>query len=370
MSDQSKHRTMVFVLFCVVCVAATVVFGFMRRPVSSPKEARTDSPPAPASVLEARPQASEQPGNKTGTAPAPGREAGSPPQLLYYRANSLGANYGKLAVANLDAPDRPRYSPELLCDRVHFSHGVGMCLASERGVFTTYSAVQFDEHLKRGWSIPLNGQPSRTRVSPSGRLAAITVFISGHSYASLDLSTQTLIVNTANGAILADLEQFAVTRDGAPFQSPDFNFWGVTFQKDENRFYATLWTKSRSYLVECDLSKRTARVIREDVECPSLSPDGTRIAFKKRIGTPRFIWRIHLLDLTTMSEIPLGEERSVDDQVLWFDNGHVLYALSQNEKGASASTDIWMLPATADGVPHILLSGAFSPAVVSAGPGR
>jgi hypothetical protein len=249
--------------------------------------------------------------------------------------------------------------------------------------FTAYSAVRFDEQLRPGWKIKLNGIPSRARVSSSGRLAAITVFLSGHSYTSLSFSTQTTIVDVGSGTVLADLEKFSVTRDGEVFQSSDFNFWGVTFTTDENRFYATLWSNGKSHLVECDLGKRTANVIHEGVECPSLSPDNTRIAFKKRIvaiGAP-VTFRISLLNLKTLTETPLGETRSVDDQVEWLDNDHVLYALSEapsgrctstvsvsfdcnvNEKGSGAGTDIWALPAVADGSPQLWLKGAFSPGV-------
>jgi hypothetical protein len=273
-------------------------------------------------------------------------------------------------VAPLDSLDQLRYSDELSCDRVHFAGGKGICLASDRGMFTTYSAVMFDENLHRGWSIPLSGIPSRARVSPNGRLASITVFLSGHSYTSLQFSTQTNIVTAATGEVLADLEKFSVTRDGAVFQSPDFNFWGVTFTHDENRFYATLWSQNKSYLVECNFAKRAAKVIYENVECASLSPDNTRIAYKERRlqsmgtrGLQALTWRFCLLDLRTMTKTELGETRSVDDQVEWLDNQHILYAVSQNEKGSSASTDIWALPATSDGSPEILLRGGFSPAV-------
>jgi hypothetical protein len=253
---------------------------------------------------------------------------------------------------------------------VHFSGGNGVCLHADRGMLTTYHAIGFDDQMRRKWSFQLNGLPSRARVSPSGRLAAITIFLVGQSYTSLNFATQTMIVNAATGQILApDLEEFAVTRDGAEFKSKDFNFWGVTFAQDENRFYATLWSKGNTYLVAGDLGKRTAQVIHDNVECPALSPDNTRIAFKKRfvgglLEGRRVTWRLTVLDLQTGTETLLGEHRSVDDQVEWLDNDHILYALSQSEAGASASTDIWALPAKADGAPELLLKGGFSPAVV------
>jgi hypothetical protein len=306
---------------------------------------------------------SSQSGNQTG-----GNPQVSQPGLLYFRANALGENYGKLAVAKIEDLTRINYSSELRCERIHFSAGAGVCLVADLGVFTSYYAVKFDDRMQRGWTIKLNGAPSRVRVSPSGRLAAITVFLPGssHSYSAGTLSTQTTIVDVASGTILTDLEQFAVTRDGQPFKSPDFNFWGVTFMKDENRFYATLWTNNHIFLVEANLAGRTAKVIHDGVECPSLSPDNRRIAFKKRVtGGPPYTWRITLLDLESGVESALGEARNVDDQVEWLDNQHVLYALSSGTASqSSASSDIWVLPATADGVPKVMVTGGSSPAVV------
>jgi len=169
--------------------------------------------------------------------------------------------------------------------------------------------------------------------------------------------------------LVPNLEQFSVTRDGAEFKSKDFNFWGVTFAQDENRFYATLWTAGNTYLVQADLARRTAQVVHDNVECPALSPDNTRVAFKRRrvgglLQGGRITWHLTVLDLKTGVETPLGENRSVDDQVEWLDNDHILYALSESEKGSSASTDVWVLPATANGTPQILLKGGFSPSVV------
>ena len=68
-------------------------------------------------------------------------------------------------------------------------------------------------------------------------------------------------------------------------------------------------------------------MIHENVECPSLSPDGTRIAYKKRTGSSSTPWHLTVLDLATMRETPLAETRSVDDQVEWLDDDHVLYGV-------------------------------------------
>ncbi len=62
-------------------------------------------------------------------------------------------------------------------------------------------------------------------------------------------------------------------RDGQPFHALDFNFWGVTFAADGDRFFATLGTGGVMHLVEDRLADRTLRVVAEGIECPALSPD-------------------------------------------------------------------------------------------------
>lgn len=288
-----------------------------------------------------------------------------PPLLFYFRANAFEHNFGQLAVASIDAMDKVQYSAELRCNRVHFAGGIGVCLSLEKTGpnFAISSATRFDQTMKKIWTTRLVGVPSRVRVSPSGRLAAVTLFRFGESYASLKFSTQTEILDTRTGEVLADLERFTVTRDGREFKSPDFNFWGVTFTGNENVFYATLWSKNSTYLVKADLGRHTAAVIHDGVECPSLSPDGTRIAFKKRIGTNDVAWRLTMLDLRDGRERSLGESRSIDDQVEWLDNSHVLYGLSSGNVLVGASADIWLLSTDATAAPRLFLKGAFSPAV-------
>lgn len=36
-----------------------------------------------------------------------------------------------------------------------------------------------------------------------------------------------------------------------------------------------------------DVTARTLTTVHRNVECPSLSPDGTRVAYKKRVKEPR-----------------------------------------------------------------------------------
>ena len=300
--------------------------------------------------------------------PAPEELAAPPPPRRFLvRHTGLDRSHGFLAVETDAHGKRTREATPLMCHRLHFAAGHGSCLVVERDFFTTYAALLFDAAFQPRHRIPLNGIPSRTRVSPDGRHAAITVFVSGHSYADSLFSTETGIVDTGTGAlVVANLEELPVVRDGQPFHSLDFNFWGVTFAADGDRFFATLGTGGVMYLVEGSLADRTLHVVTEGIECPALSPDETRIAFKKRMpGSARAHWRPHVLDLETLEETALAESRSVDDQVEWLDDGNVLYALPK-ETG-SPIADVWVLPADGGGRPEIFLDQASSPAVLRSG---
>jgi hypothetical protein len=196
-------------------------------------------------------------------------------------------------------------------------------------------------------------------VSPDGRRAGITVFEHGHSYAEGGFSTRTTIVDTIAGRVLGDLEQFTIFREAKPFHAADFNFWGVTFARDGNRFFATLASGGIKYLIEGNVDARAGRVVRTGVECPSLSPDNTRIAYK-HIIRPGGTWQLRVYDLRTGIETPLTSElRSVDDQVDWLDNDNVMYHIT-----GSRGADIWVLRTDGTQPPTMLREAAYSPAVV------
>jgi hypothetical protein len=279
---------------------------------------------------------------------------------LLFTSAAYDRTNGHLAVESAGAGGTSRQVAALRCERVHFAGGAGICLAAERGFFTTYAAHTFGSDFKIRHTIPLPGLPSRARVSPDGRRAAMTIFVSGDSYNATGFSTRTTVVDVATGKPIADLEEFAVTRAGAPFKAIDFNFWGVTFARDGNRFFATLRTGSTNYLVEGDVDKRTARVLRDGVECPSVSPDNTRIVFKMRVTSST--WRLHLLDLATSLDRPLAETRSVDDQVEWLDNDSIAYMLPASAAGGAS--DIWTLSLNSQAPPRILVKQGYSPAAL------
>jgi hypothetical protein len=288
---------------------------------------------------------------------------------MLVRSTALGDSYGHVTRAWLDDPEGPREVAPLACDRVHFAAGSGICLTAERGALTVYRAVLFDGHFAPRKTIPLAGPPSRARVSPDGRLAAFTVFINGHAYSMPSFTTRTTIVDAISGdSLVDDLEAWPVIRGGEAFKAADFNFWGVTFNRDGTRFYATLGSGGKTWLVEGDFASRRLRVIADDVECPSLSPDGRRIGFKRRdTANPggRFTWHVAVLDLASgQVRVLPGESRSVDDQVEWNGNDELLYAMPLDSQQSSAETDVWAIAADGRTPARRLARFAFSPAVL------
>jgi hypothetical protein len=233
---------------------------------------------------------------------------------------------------------------------------MGICLAQRRAFPTrAYSARFFDARQRVLGSVNVDGNPSRARVSPGGRYAAATTFVGGDSYAAAGaFSTRTVIFDARRQRALANLEEFRISKDGRRIDAADFNFWGVTFDGDSGRFYATLATGSHHYLVRGDVTTRRATVLRDGVECPSLSPDGRRLAFKARVGDP-FQWRFHILDLASGKVTELPEERSVDDQIEWLDDRRLAY-----------DRDEIVMQVAADGrsAPSEFLARANSPATV------
>ena len=281
------------------------------------------------------------------------------PHVLF-RETGPGAGFGRLSVAPLDGA-APRLATALSCNRLSFAAGHGLCLHTERGLFNSYMAVLLNADLEPGAAIKIAGLPSRTRSAADGRVGAITVFVAGDDYAST-FSTRTTMIDLSSGDQIAELERFATWRSGVRFSAVDFNFWGVTLARDSNTFYASLRTAGATYLVQGDLALRKLTVVRENVECPSLSPDNRRLAYKKRVGPSPDAWRLHVLDLATNTErILSGETRYIDDQAEWLDNERVLYAVPRR---TTAISDVWMVPIDGSAPPRVFLSEAESPVVV------
>ncbi|MET7822411.1 hypothetical protein [Micromonospora zamorensis] len=281
---------------------------------------------------------------------------------LVFRNTALGADYGRVAMVPLSAPAGPRAVTDVACERVYATREEAICLSADRGLLTTYRA----QLLGTDWSVrrdlPLVGTPSRARLSRNGSLVATTTFVFGDSYANPGQFSTRTVVSRTDGEVIGDLEQFQLVVNGAVVTAVDKNLWGVTFA-DDDRFYATAAAGGKTWLVEGSLAARRMTALREDAECPSLSPDRTRIAFKKHGNLPPGRWRLAVYDLATGSETLLAETRSVDDQVEWLDDTTIIYALPRSGTG-TATSDIWSSLTDGRGGPELLVSDAWSPAVV------
>lgn len=287
---------------------------------------------------------------------------------VYFRS-ARPDEYGKVVLADLDAPNERRIVSDLTCDRLDFGTRLGLCLAEVRGVPGIAAVVKIvDVHFTVLQAFPMTGAPIRARISPDERYGAVTVFATGEHY-DADFTTRTWLIDLEQRALLGELESFSTTLDGRPFKEVDFNLWGVTFERDSNRFYATLGTGSRRFLVHGTMGTKRFEVVRDGMECPSLSPDGTRIGFKKpnadaAVGSRT--WRVAVYDLASQREWELPQEsRNIDDQVEWLDADHLLYQFAESNGLPEDALNVWVTPVDDPATPpRIFISGASSPSVV------
>ncbi|MFG3344016.1 TolB family protein [Streptomyces sp. NPDC048018] len=242
------------------------------------------------------------------------------------------------------------------CRRAAVAAGTLVCLHGLPGPFSSEVRVYRQDATEPEVTLPAWGKPSRARVSPSGHLVAWTVFRSGDSYAASGrFSTTAGIYDLRDGHHYGSLEDFTVTAD-EPVPAEGRNFWGITFAADDRTFYATMSVNGRTQLMRGDLSRRSLTALRANVECPSLSPDETRIAYKKRVGAD---WRLHVLDLRTGRDTPLVAPAGVDDQAAWLDDTTVAYARAEHGRPF-----VYAVPADGTGKPVRLAEGS-SPTITT-----
>ncbi|UKA48309.1 hypothetical protein LFT48_12625 [Arthrobacter sp. FW305-123] len=282
--------------------------------------------------------------------------------FILFRNTAAGQGYGNAATVPFSAPGGSRAVSGQECDRVYGTSEKVVCLKTNRGLVTAFEAVVLDRNWEQQQAWPVPGIPSRTRISADGSMIATTVFVSGHSYAAAGFSTATEIMLPDGTS--GNLEDFALVVNGERLLAADRNIWGVTFAPGQSDvFYATAASSGRIWLVRGSLSAKTLTAVHDHVECPSISPDGTRIAFKKNDGGALAAhWSVAVLDLASGRETVLAEKRSVDDQIEWLDNQNVLYGLP--DETTDGDSNIWKLGTVPGSQPSLFIPHAWSPSVV------
>jgi hypothetical protein len=281
-----------------------------------------------------------------------------PPTPFVVFRSLAASEYGLVALLGL-TPGAARHVTHLACARVHYAAGRGLCAGQEtRGNASLNFAYVVDESFVAGARIVLHGIPTRLRVAPTGDVGAITTYAEEESPAGERLATRTRVVNMSSGQQVADLREFRL--DSASFPPPrgPVDIAGIAFERDGDRFFATLLSDAVPYLAAGSLMEKRLTIIRAGVATEALSPDGRRLAVKRLIRERGF-WQLAVVDLSTWAERDLRQgDRSVDDQVEWLDDNHVVFHDVDGN-----STALWMLPV--DGVtgPRVLVQDAYSGSV-------
>jgi hypothetical protein len=285
-------------------------------------------------------------GDRANATPAPG-------PVVLFRSLAAGHEHGRLVTLGLSSDGARRAGP-LSCTRVHFAGGRGVCTVPEpRGDGVVHVAYVFDRTLAPGRRIELAGVPTRVRVAPTGRVAAITTYAQQGEDAPL--VTNSIVVDLRSGAVRADLSTFDIDPLGAPANAASGVLSGLAFERDGNRFFATLAVDAEPILVAGSLSERRITALRKGVSNEALSPNGRRLIVKKLVEERGF-WQLAVIDLSNWEELELPQgPRSVDDQVEWLDDHHLMYA--DVDEG---TTSLWILAADGQSAPTVLVRNAYS----------
>ena len=335
----SRRRMLVLILVTVIAVAAAGLYAALAfRDARASQEAPS---PVNATASEALPVT----------------------PFVVFRNTAPGQGFGTAATVPLADPGGQRALSTMSCDRVYGTHELTVCLQTKQGLATTFQATVYNSAWKETASWPLPGIPSRARTNADGSLLSSTVFVSGHSYAAAGFSTET-VIRDRKGQAIANLEDFALMLDGTRIKASDRNIWGVTFAPGKpDVFYATASSQGHIWLVQGSIADRTLTVIGNSIECPSVSPDGTRIAYKKSdTGTLSGHRSIAVLDLASGKEMVLSEQQNIDDQIEWLDSSTLLYGLPRD--GSEQDSDIWSIKTDPNARPTLFIEHAWSPAVV------
>ncbi|MET0238126.1 MAG: hypothetical protein ABW224_26030 [Kibdelosporangium sp.] len=272
----------------------------------------------------------------------------------------LNGGLDRVTTVKTADPAGPRTVSALRCQRFYRSGNTSVCLRLA-GPGPTYEAAVLngtDNAVVK--TIALPGVPSRARVSASGNIVTWTSFVTGDSYTVPGgFSTRTGFFDLRTGEVTESIEHFQATINNRVTTSADINYWGLTVGADDNTFYATFASAAATWLVRGDLKAKTLKSVRPNAECPSLSPDGTRVAYKKR-ATPLDPWDLVVLDLRTNQEKRLPGTAGIDDQAAWVDNATLAFGTAKDEN----KTAVYFVPADGSAPARPEIQDAASPVSV------
>lgn len=223
-----------------------------------------------------------------------------------------------------------RQPTALTCERVHMAGQTIFCLGNTKpNVLSPDARVSYAAHnarLEKSLAGEAHGiTASRTRVSADAHYATTTTFLAGHSYSTIFFLTEALILDLNTKSTLAPLATWTILENGKPISEKEINLWGVTFNpQDSNQFLVTVGIKNNAYLARGQINTKRIELLKADVECPSFSPDGKRIAFKKRRPQSGY-WDPAIMDMATLTETIFTENKSIDDQIEWLDEQTLIY---------------------------------------------
>jgi len=277
------------------------------------------------------------------------------PPFIMFRSLAPRDEHGHVAMLSLNPGDTARHVSPLSCARVHYARGAGLCLVVEREKQASSNvAYIFDRTFTRRHRIALRGIPTRARISPDGRRASITTYVEEESPEGERLVTDSVVIDIASGRVLADLRSFRLVHDGPPLIGA-IDVSGVAFESDGDRFFATVSTATQRYLAAGSIGEQRLTTLRSGVANEALAPDGRHLVVK-RLNDERGVWQLAVIDLRTWVERDLNQgPRSVDDQVEWLDNDHVMF-----HDVVDDTTAIWLLPIDGIAAPRVFVRDAFS----------
>lgn len=254
------------------------------------------------------------------------------------------------------------------CDRMHVQGSIGLCLKGPHDLGRyDMDLLDFTDPTLPVLEHDSGVLPSRARVSGDRQWASATMFASGTSYQDVGgfatFVTITDLRPTGDPTLRLARYSLNQTQDSHSVFPDNRNYWGVTWGED-GTFWVTAGSEDTVELLLGSAEKRELWTTGLAGSCPSLSPDGDLLVYKRT--RPEGGFDLVARRLFTAEEWLVGETRSVDDQVEWLDNDTILYALHAEGTDPATTTqpefDIWSIDIAPGSTPRLFLPNADSPA--------